>query len=231
MNFKWNGDDPGREDLRSLFRTPNGRLPPLRGIVKEFGTEAKQLRPAMARKVLRDIVHLQQLGILRCDISLRQLINGKIADFSLAITMPHSLSTPELNPNLNSDELAMMEREFCIFSLSDYWGFDTMVYEWNHEECEDPKDQVSVWAHPHKHLQHKFNLRNVPSPSIDRVWTYVDTRLCDWRSPGHVSTKDHKTEVTGRRTDAGGLSKRRKLGAKPIWWYCDSDLSRYLNEE
>lgn len=230
INFNWNGDDPGHKDVRSLFRTADGRLPPLRGIVKEFGTEAERLRPGLARKILKYIVYLQQLGILRSDVALRQLINGKIADFSTAITMPHFMSTPELNPHLNAEELAMMERELFRFSLSDYLDFDNMVHEWNCEDCEDPKDQISVWAYPHKHSQHRHNLRNTPSRIQTRVWTHVDTRLCKWRSSTPAAIKNHKGQGTGGRTLDGGISKRRWLKTEPKRRHCDGELSEALNK-
>lgn len=212
VHFNGDGDDPAEDlDLRSLFPTTDGRPPPLRGILKTFGIEDRQLRPARARRLLKNIVNLQQLGIFRVDAALRQIIDGKIADFSTSITIPHFLSNPELNIHLTATDMALMEDQLFELAIMDYFQFDQMVLEWNEEceECDNPKHRVGVWAFPERHVKHKYNSRRLSS----RVWTYVDLRA-------HAR---HKKLPIGR-----GKSARRNLPSNPPRWYCSEELSKAI---
>jgi len=83
---------PDADDLRGRFRGRDARPPPIRCIVKESRervgtTEDDEVQPAAVTKLLGDIKRLQQLGIIRLDTGARQLVGGKIVDFSQAITV------------------------------------------------------------------------------------------------------------------------------------------------
>lgn len=97
-DVEFNGDIeyPGGDDMRSRFLGRDGRAPPIRGVVKELRHQAEEdeLQPAELSKMLGDIGRLQQLGIVRIDVAARQLVGGKISDFSTAITVPHFVTTP-----------------------------------------------------------------------------------------------------------------------------------------
>ncbi|XXG96705.1 hypothetical protein Hte_002995 [Hypoxylon texense] len=107
LEFNENADDPGLRNMRSRFPGKDGRDSSIRGIIKEFGQGHEDLTEPLARKLfkglLKEIIRLQELGIIYIDMALRQVISGKFSDFSTAITIPHFLTTPELNPNLNLD--------------------------------------------------------------------------------------------------------------------------------
>ncbi|KAG5979181.1 hypothetical protein E4U55_005472 [Claviceps digitariae] len=131
-NLEFNGtiDNSGRDDIRSFFLGRDNRPPPIRGIVKEFGLSNEALgtlRTREARKILRDMIQLQQLGIINIDVATRQIMSGKLCDFSTAITLPHYMTSPELNPQLTPEWKLAIEYETFIFALHDYWQFDEMV--------------------------------------------------------------------------------------------------------
>ncbi|KAH6616142.1 kinetochore Sim4 complex subunit Fta2 [Chaetomium sp. MPI-SDFR-AT-0129] len=117
----FNGDvyAPGRMDMRSRFLGRDGRAPPIRGIVKEFGhaPEEEDVQPADFRKMLHDIPLFQQLGIFYLDVAARQMVSGKFSDFSTAITVPHFVTTPELNPRLTADMREALETETFRLAL------------------------------------------------------------------------------------------------------------------
>lgn len=101
--WSFNGDaedvgfaDDEDDDQRRYFLSKNGRPPPLRCIVKAMGhgLGPDEEGSGMARGVLRDIIRLQKLGIMDVDVAVRQLIDGKIGNFSTAITMPHFIMSP-----------------------------------------------------------------------------------------------------------------------------------------
>ncbi|KAI1380575.1 kinetochore Sim4 complex subunit FTA2-domain-containing protein [Hypoxylon crocopeplum] len=144
LEFNRNMDDPGLENMRSRFPGKDGRDPPIRGIVKEFGQCDEDLTKRLAKTLLGDIIRLQELAIINMDVAHRQVINGKLSDFSTAITIPHFLTSPELNPNLNSDQISAMEFETFQLSSKDYWSFDEMVIIWNDEN----DGKIAVHAFP-----------------------------------------------------------------------------------
>ena len=169
-------------------------------------------------------MRLQQLGIISIDVAYRQLISGKLADFSTAITTPHFVTTPELNPSLTSECLLLMEYEIFQYSINDYWEFDDMVQLWN-DEHEDRRDQLSVYAFPGGNgCRINYNLRS--TPSRERVYSLVDPRLYGRRSsviPGG-----------NRKRPRGATSKtRQRLNIKPPRWYldCDSKVAAELKSD
>lgn len=222
-------------DARSTFvsKGKSGREPPIRVLVKELGRQDEKLRDRDARKILRDVIQLQQLGIIHIDVGHRQIISGKLGDFSTTITVPHFVTNPELNPQLTPEWISAMEFETFQFSINDYWTFDEMVLEWN-EENEDRKDQVSVYAYPRgRGLQVKYNLRN--TPGRNRIYTFVDPRRYDWRTRGTIDHQRPGEKGGGRggqrrksTTGSGSVSKvrRRRLDSRPPRWYYECSDAR-----
>ncbi|KAH7134040.1 kinetochore Sim4 complex subunit FTA2-domain-containing protein [Dactylonectria macrodidyma] len=214
-------------DMRARFKgkTKSGQPAPIRGILKEFGQQNEDLRQGTARKILRDIVKLQQLGIIRLDVGHRQLINGKIADFSTVITTPHYLTNQELRANLKPEGKAAVEFDSFRTSLYDYWGFEDMIAEWN-DEHKDPKDQLSVYAFTRMWGRRpRYSLRS--TPGRNRIYSLVDPRKhYDWK-PSVLRELQNQGKSSGglkSKSPPGDVSKtRRKLDAKPPRWYYDCD--------
>lgn len=127
ISFNGNSESLDEEDMRSCFQDKNGRPPPIRGIVKEFGQGMKVLQTRGARKIMRNMSRLQQLGIFNLDVGIRQMINNKWADFSQAFTVPHYLSNTELNPHLTPEMIADIEFEAFNICRNDYLVFDEQV--------------------------------------------------------------------------------------------------------
>ncbi|KAG7292935.1 hypothetical protein NEMBOFW57_002980 [Staphylotrichum longicolle] len=229
LDFNGNGDYPGYYDMRSRFLGRDGRAPPIRGIVKALGRAEEHMRTSDARRILREVVSLQQLGIFHVDVAHRQLIDGKIADFSTAVTTPHFLTNPELNPSLTPEWISAMEFETFRFCLADYWQFDDMVEEWN-DEHDDPRDKVKVSALPGtRGRQSTYGLRS--TPSRERVYSLVDPRRLGWGASATLSSRRVAGGGTGQKGDGGtggvsgrAISKpRRRLVARPPRWYYDCD--------
>jgi len=227
LDFNGNGNHPGYYDMRSRFLGRDGRAPPLRGIVKALGQAEEHLRTKDARRILREVVGLQQLGIFHVDVAHRQLIGGKIADFSTAVTVPHFLTNPELNPSLTPEWISAMEFETFQFCIGDFWQFDSMVELWN-DEHDDPRDKLAVFAFPGgRGCQFKYGLRS--TPSRERVYSLVDPRRFGW---GAGATPSSTRAASGGRKGDGGsrggarraiLKLRRRLVAQPPRWYYDCD--------
>ncbi|KAG6040296.1 hypothetical protein E4U41_000981 [Claviceps citrina] len=159
LEFNGNIDCAGCDDLRAEFPGKGGRLPPIRGIVKEFGYSNEALgtfRTPDARRILRDIIRLQQLGIFRSDPAARQLIGGKLCDFSTALTVPHYVATPELNPHLTPESISALEYETFNFCMDDYYCFDEMITIWNEEQ----KNKISWHAVPSSGPKLKWYLKD-----------------------------------------------------------------------
>ncbi|OAP60928.1 hypothetical protein AYL99_05930 [Fonsecaea erecta] len=241
LEFNGNCEIPGLEDMRGRFLGRDGRHPPIRCIVKEFGQAEEPLRNKDMKRILRDIIRLHQLGIIDVDMAHRQLIGGKLGDFSTAVTVPHFMVTPELNPRLTPEWISAMEFETFQFSINDFWDFDSTVQFWNFQH-ENPKDHISVHAFPSGYgCRIKYDLR--PTPSRERVYTFVDPRLYDWKTSvaasaeasgtGGVSEQSRGQQTKGRSCDRrkGAVTKtRRRLDAKPPRWYydCDSKVTAKL---
>jgi hypothetical protein len=203
------------------------------------------LGPKILRKLLQDIIRIQQLGIIHLDVADRQIFGGKLCDFSVAITTPHPITNPELNPNLGPEWTFAHDFETFQYSIDDYWSFDSMVMEWNWDDREggDGKNQISVFAFPQgRGCNTKYNLRS--TPSRERVYTFVDPRLYDWKTP--VANPGHDTnKALGRpsrllpgtkginRTRANRAAKsRRRLQDKPPRWFlnCNKKVAANLKD-
>ncbi|KAK4145150.1 uncharacterized protein C8A04DRAFT_36070 [Dichotomopilus funicola] len=168
---------PGRMEMRSRFLGRDGRVPPIRGIVKEFGhaPEEEDVQPADFRKILHDIPLFQQLGIFYLDVAARQIVSGKFSDLSTAITVPHFVITPELNPQLTPDMREALETETFRLTLDDYRTFDEVVDDWNQRHA-DQKGAVSVRAFPGGSGTPKLRTRVSRGQSAqDRVFTFIGT--------------------------------------------------------
>ncbi|KAM0548515.1 hypothetical protein ACHAPJ_009838 [Fusarium lateritium] len=216
LDFKGDEDDPGYFDMRSRFLGRHGRLPPIRGIVKEFEQADQDLQNRGAKKIIKDIIRIQQLGIVNMDVAHRQIINGKLSDFSTAVTIPHFITNPEMNPRLTPEWISSMEMETFILSYKDYRDFDMMIDEWNGEH----EKKVTVEALPGGYdCETKHRLRS--TPSRERVYSYVDPRNYEQYISG---TGRQKTTRNKGKQEAGVVkSKRRSLVAKPPLWVSQCD--------
>ncbi|VUC20217.1 unnamed protein product [Clonostachys rosea] len=216
-----------REDRRWGFPTKTGGRPPIRGIVKEFGPGVDKLRNRHMSRLLQDIVQMQQLGIIHIDVGERQLINGKLCDFSTALTTPHFVMNPELNPHLTPEGVALMEFDLFRVSADDYVDFEEMIEEWN-QDHRLQKDQISVKALPESYgfSQRTYNLRMAASGARERIFTRVDPRLYDWRAPTRVGDessaggRSQSSKGSSSGKSAAKVSKtRRRLKKPPRWYY------------
>ncbi|RSL55581.1 hypothetical protein CEP54_009279 [Fusarium duplospermum] len=197
-------------DVRSRFLGKGGRPPPIRGIIKELGQPDEKLRTRTLRSILQDVIQIQQLGMISLDIAHRQIINGKLSDFSTTITFPHFITSPELNPHLEPEVMARMELQTFKMSLHDYCMFDDMVREWNYDH-QHPRDQLAFYSLPGGKSGQglKYELRGLPSR--DCVYTLADPRTYDWRSNSHGESGAKVTK------------KRRRPRANPSRWFYQGD--------
>ncbi len=185
---------------------------------------------ANARKILRTTIRLHQLGIFHVDIRREQFLNNKFCDLSTAITVPHFLTNPELNPNLNAKEIALMERETFLLVMCDYWAFEIMLSD---DICEEPvqtsKLTEMVPVFPRRaHYQMEFadppyNLRRTARREQHRhhVYALADPRKFDWKAFAAVKL--------------GMVAKQRrkvKLPTRPERWYldCTPEDAAFLNK-
>ncbi len=237
LDFNGNGTEPGLVDQRSRFPGRDGRPPPLRGIVKAFGRVDEPLRTTGVKRLLRDVIQMQQLGIVRIDVAHAQLVDGKIADFSTAITTPHFITTPEIDPCLTPERKAAMEYMTFQLSVGDFWYFNAMVNEWNKEQ-KDRKDRISVYAIPRGGgCRVPYNLRS--RPSRERLYSLANPTLYDWRTSDTVGVGTGVTEAARRRKSrltANDLTQENSRGAipethrrvdtrPPRWYYeCDAGV-------
>lgn len=219
IDFDGTIDNNGDDLWRTRFRGRDGRVPPLRGILKEYGLTPNEedLQVADFKKMLDDTGRLHQLGILSLDIATRQFISGRLTDFSRAITTPHFFTTPELNPHLTPAMQEMLEVITFRSTRSDYISFDWMLNYWN-EEYADEKGAITLRAFPNEKSAaplKSYQLRNVAARK--RAVAPVDPRRYNWKW----------------RAKAGIKRRRRQLHAKPPKWYFDcgddEDLAKDLN--
>ena len=206
--------------MRPRFLGGDGREPPIRAILKAFGTTDETLRAKDARRILRDMISLQQLGIIGLDPQYWQFAGDKFCDFSIAITTPHFMTTPELNPSIAPEWIPRMEFDTFQTSVNDFWAFDTMVLRWN-DEHDNPKDKVSVSAFPGGDgCRCKYKLRSTPVGEC--VYSFVDPRRYDWRASATAAAKaaSHPKANRGDQDlSRVTISKpRRRLLARPPRW-------------
>ncbi|KAI0163966.1 kinetochore Sim4 complex subunit FTA2-domain-containing protein [Xylariaceae sp. FL1272] len=215
----YGGDFKAYRYLRDRFPGRDGRPPPIRGIVKTFippKEEKEELNTAVCKKTLDAIIRLQQLGIFRLDIGAPQIVGGKLADLSQAITVPHFLATTELNPHLSHETRKKLEHQTFLLAKADFLCFDDMIEEYNDDYGRE-KGEIDVWAFRGNKAYPVFRdyeFRN--KAARDKVFTYVDPRRYNWKwQPKHA----HK----GRR--------RRLLPKPPMWIYCRGEDSKEMKDE
>ncbi|TWU71825.1 hypothetical protein ED733_001846 [Metarhizium rileyi] len=245
LEFDGNVDCPGYWPMRSLYPGKSGRPPPIRGIVKELGSQAETLNMKVLRRYLDDIKRFQQLGIIQLDVAERQFIGGKICDFSTAVTLPHIMTNSELSPHLPSAIQPYMEYQTFLLSISDYWSYDVMIQDWHHDH--EPKTEILARAFPSRNgCNIKYDLRK--TPSRNRVYTFVDPRKYDWKKftasvetdAGALPQGDPRTRLGKRKrsqTSNGNrvvISKTRPRFDKrpPRWYYrCGERMTAFLKEK
>ncbi len=206
----FDGTPDSNSDIRSHFLGHDGRKAPIRGIVKAFGTTDDTLRAKDARRILRDMISLQQLGIINLDPQYWQFVSDKFCDFSSALTTPHFMMNPELSPFIAPEWIPRMEFDTFRVSVHDFWTFDGMVERWN---TDNPKDKISVSAFPGDNgCRSRYNLRSTPAGEC--VYSFVDPRRYDWRPSATV-----KANRGAQGLSRGIISKpRRQLVSRPSRW-------------
>lgn len=229
-------DDEAEERLRFIGKS--GRPPPLRCIVKSLGQtpaarDANSFTDRMARQLLRDIIKLHILGIMVIDVAIRQMIDGKIGDFSTAVTMPHFTTSPELNPNLTPEMIEALRKCTFVHCMNDYLDFDNTIRDWNIEFAEE-KGPISTRAYPSGRGWHypRYDLRR--NAARDRLYTLVDPRKYGWTaspvdgsnhlSPSSKGKQSRRiSKNVKRQADKGRAlkSKIQRLTATPDVWNYD----------
>lgn len=215
--------DRGCRDMRQGFLCKDGRPVPIRCILKAYrqvvddSEETKALTVELADKMFWDIVELQQLGVCDMDVALRQYVNGKIADFSIAMTVPHFAMNPELNPSLPASAIATMEKETFISAIADFIEYDTLLWLFPNELEGQSK---SLWAFSNEQSYKKSPvLRSTEARS--RVYTHVDPRRYDWKNPGSNSNKQLKRRLRKGVPKAKRQRLSRLIPQVPRWYLRD----------
>lgn len=227
--------------FRTRFLGKGDRPPPIRGIVKQFGQTCpdEDYNTKMCRQLLADVKQLQLLGIFHLDLAVRQLVDGKIADFSLAITVPHYFTTPELNPRLTPEIRSIMEREVFALSMGDFLEIDYIALWWNYEHGEQQGREITAYAYPGgggSPPMRPYRLRN--RAFGERVYTLVDPRQYDRRMRGKAvrNTKwvydcgddaAWAEKLRGGRKDYRGARQPHECRAR--WYYEDGLLFRKIH--
>lgn len=183
-----------------------------------------------ARKILRTTIRLHQLGIFHVDIRREQFLDNKFCDLSTAITVPHFLTNPELNPKLNAKEIALMEHETFQLVMCDYWAFEIMLSD---DICEEPvqKSKLTemVPVFPRRaHYQMEFadrpyDLRRTAQREQHRhhVYALADPRKFDWKAFAAV-----KPAMVAKQR------RKVKLPTRPERWYlnCTPEEAAFFNK-
>ncbi|CAK7236769.1 hypothetical protein SCUCBS95973_009723 [Sporothrix curviconia] len=184
LEFNCGIEQSGQFDMRGRYLGKrSGKPPPIRGILKELGTRDPYTNPpdfsvVSAKKVLLDLKKLHQLGIISHDLRRDQLINGKICDFSSAITIPHFLTNPELNPRLTEKQKHRMMREAFHFTIGDFWNFEEMLRDTLDEPRQTSKlDRVPVLPGGifRYRADSKYQLRRSPDRPNRTRYGYIQT--------------------------------------------------------
>lgn len=221
--LSFNGTPDGTDDwdVRSRF---TGRRAPVRGIVKELGQPVQKLTVSLLRSIERDMIKIQQLGIISLDMHFQQIIDGKLGDFSKALTTPHFAITPQLNPKLSAQEIQMLTYETFRMCLEDFWDIDDMVQAWNDDNRGHPEAQVKFWCI--RPQRHQHDLRQ--TKSRDALYTFVDPRAYNWR----VSFPANTAAINGSPTNgssSNGMSSISTTTGRwrpPKKWYVDMNVNR-----
>ncbi|KAK7415168.1 hypothetical protein QQX98_006112 [Neonectria punicea] len=227
--------------MRNRFLGKDGRPPPLRGIIKEFGEVGGRLRETDVVAMFNNMVDMHQLGIFRLDIGHHQYVNNKLSDLSEAITFPHFATNPEWNPHLTPEQIAAMDYDVFRWTLGDYVSVDCTIQVWN-ESHKYQKDQIQFRALPDAMMNRKHNLRQTPARGPQRPYVLFDPRGYDWKA-SDASVGDGATAaMDGRKTGQkrkrsnhgkphGGIFKNQRVVNAPKWYHdCDIQVIRDLND-
>ena len=200
-------------DFRGRFLDSRQRRPPVRCLVKELGQNPETLTLRLLKSGERDITKLHPRGIFYLDVHEAQMIDGKLCDFGTAITTPHPLMTPELNPNLSEQELGLMADETFRLARSDFWQLDNMVDRWKRDSPHAGGPELKfrcIKPAPNDH-----DLR--PTKDRQALYTFADPRIYDWRLSSLSSTTGMDNPSSGRSSIVA--SNGRWL--PPKRWYRD----------
>lgn len=234
LEFNGNIEVPGAEDMRGLFPGErSGKPPPIRGILKKLGSTENLSDPAnltvpTARRLLRDTIRLHQLGIFYHDLRRDQLVDNKMCDFSTAFTVPHFMATPELNPKLSAEALAVMEHETFLFTIGDYWNVEQVLLVASMKPRQNSKLLQKVPVFPggvrvsrSKEMPYNLRITSFRDKQKHRVYALADPRQYDWKAAAAA-----KSRVTKRR-------QKLRLPVKPERWYlnCAPEMAAKLNFE
>ncbi|OAA61821.1 hypothetical protein SPI_04680 [Niveomyces insectorum RCEF 264] len=215
---------------RFLGQLSQNKLPPIRGIVKEFGQADPALTKRLARELLRDIVRLHSLGIVNLDVDFRQVINGKFVDFGGAMTLPHFRFSPEVHGQLEPAVQRVVELELFMMCTYDYLAFDNMVCRWNQM---NPTASCMVCALPGgSNSPVDGNLPFTKRKTYDLRQTRARTRFAyaDPRKYDRQTALAARVHRAARTTAPPGqpgataertIRKRRRPVLNPPKWYYD----------
>ncbi|EPE07863.1 hypothetical protein F503_00585 [Ophiostoma piceae UAMH 11346] len=229
LEFDGNIDLAGVWNMRGRYLGErSGKPPPIRGILKALGTpgpieDPPNLTVPSARRILRDTIKFHQLGIICLDVRRDQLIDGKLCDFSTAITVPHFLTNPDLNPQLTDRQKARMLRETFILTIGDYWDYEDVLVE----ALENPRQTSKLYkvpvfpggirgiftGEPRLAPDPRYQLRST-SAHPDSVYTLVDPRR--YNGKGQITTTG-----TNLKTKSRPQRQRIPLSPRPKRWYFD----------
>ncbi|KAI1501573.1 hypothetical protein F5X99DRAFT_198562 [Biscogniauxia marginata] len=226
------------EEQRLLYPGKNGRPPPFRCIVKAFGRSIDEdqgdiVQQGLARQLLRSVIKVQKLGIIEIDVATRQVIDSKLGDFSTAITLPHFITNPELNPHLSPTMIQATKKQTFAHCINDYLAFDSAIRSRNFDYGRD-RGRLSIEAFPGgrgRSRKARYNLRG--GRAAERtLYTFVDPRRYRWTANRVIGGAN--ALPTSQRRHAGWISKAvacqsvcsreskdilRKLTAPPDMWH------------
>ncbi|KAF5709243.1 kinetochore sim4 complex subunit FTA2 domain-containing protein [Fusarium mundagurra] len=162
--------------------------------------------------------HFEQLGITDLDIAYRQIINGKLSDFSTSITVPHFASNPEWNLHLSRRCRSKIEFELFATCYKDFRDFDIMIHDWNKENKDHKDKQINLKALPEGYPPERRRLRNTSAQR--RLNTHVDPR----NYTRYLPYTNRQGQIVQRTL--------RALARKPSVWHmeCSATAIRRLKE-
>ncbi|KAM7219531.1 Kinetochore Sim4 complex subunit FTA2 domain containing protein [Rhypophila decipiens] len=116
-----------------LTRRPEYTNTPVRGLVKDWVPEGTpNFDATMARRMKRDIAAMHSVGIINQDIKLDNYLGGKMLDFGIAWTVPHSKIDYCNRVIAHGEERSdACRQELQYLKDIDRDCFDTMVDQWN----------------------------------------------------------------------------------------------------
>ncbi|KAI0426287.1 kinetochore Sim4 complex subunit FTA2-domain-containing protein [Xylaria sp. FL1042] len=120
----------------------------IRALVKEYIETESSFSSGMIRKMLRNLKLLHKYGIVQRDIRQDNYREGKLVDFSAALTVPHFLLDKELGYN-NLEEI-------YDYEVDDGYAFDNMIDDWSAETG------TRIWTRFLPNFRYRERLRSEP---------------------------------------------------------------------